>query len=419
MYLNSPDKSIVNLFALIRSIAFERFFHYSVWDMNIPETGYIDHHTHPSSRCRILVECDARTAKTWDEARDLIGLHIAANPNRELYVVHGWNQSAWGTPTVADLDALTEKGIIVINVSYHGALLNTAATHKVPKNFGNMVSEKDFEELAIKTLPKYDDLLVAIPRYHAFLSSLGVVAAHDMHLATLNQIDAYRELDRRGELAIDTTAFVNARLLDDPRLAEAVANPSPHFRVAGLKLFLDGAIGVHTAFITDPYLDTHGHGMLRHSKDECIALIRKSLAVGLSTPAIHAIGDAAVTTVLDVYEALRADGHDTRGWRIEHCEMVRPGDIPRILALGVIPVMQPNFHWDLDHYGDRLGDNLRLINPFRLLLDAGIKILFGSDGMPEGPKVGIEYAMNSARFPEQMISLEEALTAYGIASVVG
>ena len=375
--------------------------------MNIPETGYTDHHTHPSSRCRILTECDARAASSWNEARTIIAAHIAANPSRELYVVHGWNQSTWGTPTVADLDALTDKEIIVINVSYHGAITKKG-----------IVAEKDFEELAIDTLPKYDDLLIAIPKYHAYLSSLGVVAAHDMHIATMDQIDAYIELDRRGELTIDTTAFVNSRLLDDPRLALVIASEAKQslsrFRIAGLKLFLDGAIGVHTAFVTEPYLDTHGHGMLRHSKDECVALIKKSLALGLATPAIHAIGDAAVSTVLDVYETLKNDGHDTRGWRIEHCEMVRPNDIPRILALGAIPVMQPNFHWDLDHYGDRLGDNLRLINPFRPLLDAGIKILFGSDGMPEGPKVGIEYAMNRARFPEQTITLEEALAAYGI-----
>ncbi len=382
--------------------------------MNIPDSGYTDHHTHPSSRCRILTECDARAAATWDEARTMIAAHIVANPTRDLYVVHGWNQSTWGTPAQADLDALTDVGLVVINVSYHGALLNTAAAEKFPGTIGHLVSEKDFEELAIETLPKCDDLLVAIPKYHEYLSTLGVVSAHDMHVATMDQIDAYRELDRRGELAIDTTAFVNARLLDDPRLVEAVANPSPRFRVAGLKLFLDGAIGVHTAFVTEPYLDTHGHGMLRHSKDECVALIKKSLTLGLATPAIHAIGDAAVATVLDVYEELKADGHDTRGWRIEHCEMVRPNDIPRILALGAVPVMQPNFHWDLDHYGDRLGDNLRLINPFRPLLDAGVKILFGSDGMPEGPKVGIEYAMNRARFPEQQITLEETLIAYGI-----
>jgi len=384
--------------------------------LNIPETGYTDHHTHPASRCRILTECDARAASTWDEARSIIAAHIAENPSRDLYVVHGWNQSTWGTPKVADLDALTDKEIIVINVSYHGAITRNG-----------IVTEKDYEELAIATLPRFDDLLVAIPKYHAHLSSLGVIAAHDMHLATMDQIDAYLELDRRGEIAIDTTAFVNPRLLDDPRFVSFIAsvlsseasakedaNPSPRFRIAGLKLFLDGAIGVHTAFVSEPYLDTHDHGMLRHSKDECVALIKKSLALGLATPAIHAIGDAAVSTVLDVYEALKADGRDTRGWRIEHCEMVRPGDIPRIAALGAVPVMQPNFHWDLDHYGDRLGDNLRLINPFRPLLDAGVKILFGSDGMPEGPKVGIEYAMNRAKYPEQMITLEEALTAYGI-----
>lgn len=371
--------------------------------MEIPQTGYTDHHTHPGSRCRILTECDARAANSWNEARALIAAHISANPSRERYVVHGWNQSTWGTLSADDLAALTDKEIIVINVSYHGAVTK-----------GGLVTEADYDELAIATLPKKEDLLVAIPKYHEYLSSLGVVAAHDMHLATMDQIDAYRELDRTGRLAIDTTAFVNPRLLNDPRLAEAVANPGARFRIAGLKLFLDGAIGVHTAYVSEPYLDTHEHGVLRHTKEECVSLISHSLALGLTIPAIHAIGDAAVSTVLDVYETLRAEGRDTRGWRIEHCEMVRPEDVPRIASLGVVPVMQPNFHWDLDHYGPRLGDALRLINPFRTLIDAGVTVLFGSDGMPEGPLVGIDYAMNRAKFPEQKITLEEALAAYGI-----
>ena len=360
---------------------------------------------------------DASAAASWDEARALIAAHIAENPGRERYVAHGWNQATWGTPTVEDLDALTEKELIVINVSYHGAALNSQGLQSrrdATKVAGNIVTEADYDELAIATLPRKEELIVAIPKYHAYLGTLGVVAAHDMHLATMDQIDAYRELDRSGRLAIDTTAFINPRLLNDSRLLEPGALDGRRFRLAGLKLFLDGAIGVHTAYVTEPYLDTHGHGMLRFTKDECVSLIERSLALGLMTPAIHAIGDAAVSTVLDVYEALKAKGRDTRGWRIEHCEMVRPEDVPRIAALGVIPVMQPNFHWDLDHYGDRLGDNLRLVNPFRTLLDAGVKVLFGSDGMPEGPKVGIDYAMNRARFHEQTITLAEALAGYGI-----
>ena len=143
-------------------------------------------------------------------------------------------------------------------------------------------------------------------------------------------------------------------------------------------------------------------------------LIKKSLALGLTTPAIHAIGDAAVSTVLNVYESFAGTGVDVRGWHIEHCEMIRSSDIPRIAALGVIPVMQPNFNWDIDHYADRLGENVRLVNPFRTLLDAGVQIRFGSDGMPEGPKIGLDYAMNHAKFPEQRITLEEALVAYGV-----
>ena len=90
--------------------------------MTFPETGYTDFHTHPVSRCRILMECDARPAKTWEEARAMIAAHILAYPNRERYVVHGWNQATWGMPTVDDLNVLTEKELVLINVSHHGAM---------------------------------------------------------------------------------------------------------------------------------------------------------------------------------------------------------------------------------------------------------------------------------------------------------
>jgi predicted amidohydrolase YtcJ len=138
--------------------------------------------------------------------------------------------------------------------------------------------------------------------------------------------------------------------------------------------------------------------------------------------AVHAIGDEAVTLTLDVFEQFEQEGVSVKGWRIEHAEMLTISDIQRIAKLGVHPIMQPNFHWDLDHYHDRLSDKqMQYINPFRSVADAGTTLVFGSDGMPEGPLIGLDYAMNRHKYPQQVITLEEAITAYttGGSHVVG
>src|SRR5919202_2357281 len=59
--------------------------------------------------------------------------------------------------------------------------------------------------------------------------------------------------------------------------------------------------------------------------------------------AVHAIGDAAVRSVLDAYERTRT-AHAALGerlLRIEHAQLVHPDDVPRFARLGVIASMQP------------------------------------------------------------------------------
>ena len=48
--------------------------------------------------------------------------------------------------------------------------------------------------------------------------------------------------------------------------------------------------------------------------------------------AIHAIGDRANTEALDAIDELAADLPGDRRWRIEHAQVVDPGDIARFAS---------------------------------------------------------------------------------------
>jgi predicted amidohydrolase YtcJ len=142
--------------------------------------------------------------------------------------------------------------------------------------------------------------------------------------------------------------------------------------------------------------------------------------------AVHAIGDAAVRSVLDAYEHTRA-AHPplaARMMRIEHAQLIHPNDVARFASLGVIASMQPihatadwraaNAHW---------GARARHGYAWRTLLDAGAMLAFGTDAPVERiePLASL-YAATTRQdghgeppggwHPAQRVSLEEAVRAY-------
>src|SRR5581483_118367 len=107
---------------------------------------------------------------------------------------------------------------------------------------------------------------------------------------------------------------------------------------------------------------------------------RKGFQVGL-----HAIGDRAATVALDAYEAVaRAEGVESvraARHRIEHGQVFRPEDIPRLGALGVVASVQPvHLASDVKIAERRLGaERCRASYPWRSLLETGAPLAFGTD----------------------------------------
>ncbi|MEF8726566.1 MAG: amidohydrolase family protein, partial [Candidatus Bipolaricaulota bacterium] len=99
-----------------------------------------------------------------------------------------------------------------------------------------------------------------------------------------------------------------------------------------------------------------------------------------------------------------------------HCEMAREDQIEKMGKLGLIASTQPNYigKWGLpgSMYESRFSrEKLAELNRFRMFKDKGVRLAFGSDGMPFDPLFGIHWAVNTP-FDSQRLSPESAIKAY-------
>ncbi len=384
--------------------------------------GFEDAHTHPAGRARTLSELDLREANLgWEEARSRIVEKARVAPENQWIVCHGWNESTWGKIRQEDIDHISsDHGIFLINISYHGGLLNKKGEALLKEQgvageiVDGFVTEELFERATVATAPTTASYVKNIPLYQQKLITHGIIAAHDMNVTTMQQVEAYAELDEKGLLPIPVVAYLNPRLMENPsQITRFLKVRHGNFHIAGVKIFLDGAIGTSTAAVNQPYADGTGRGILRTDFDACAGIVRQAVALGLPQIAIHCIGDRAIDFAVMIFNRLRKEyARDISLWRFEHFEMPNERAIKALAEYGGIASMQPNFSWDAENYQKRLGENIKKINPFRSILDAHAPLAFGSDDMPSGPLTGIAWAVGKAPFAHQKITTEEAVSAY-------
>jgi predicted amidohydrolase YtcJ len=201
------------------------------------------------------------------------------------------------------------------------------------------------------------------------------------------------------------------------RLGLSSGMGSPMVRIGGVKIFTDGSIGAATAYLSKEFKGEKGNkGMLLMDKKEYSKIIKKAIKNNIQT-VTHAIGDAAIEMVLSAFEDLKDKSMiREQRHRIEHAEIINEWQIRRAVSLGLILSMQPNFvaKWQLSGglYETRLDDEIvRGMNMFRVALDNGARLAFGSDGMPYGPMYGI---WSATTHPNERVRLtvEEALRCY-------
>jgi predicted amidohydrolase YtcJ len=221
-----------------------------------------------------------------------------------------------------------------------------------------------------------------------------------------------------------------------------------YLRYGALKGYIDGIMGTHGALFFAPYNDqpgNFGHYRTHTSDDPKLLspnmkkmqdLIQVGVDAGFVTN-VHAIGDKGVALMLDTYESLmQKRGRPLEGFRVIHAQVIRPQDFPRFRSLHVIAEINPyHISDDMRWMEERIGhERCKGAYAFRSLLDNGAMLSFGSDWPGTSaaeyhmhPKFLIHAAVNRTTlnrepaggwFPEQRISVEEALRAYTINNAI-
>jgi predicted amidohydrolase YtcJ len=278
---------------------------------------------------------------------------------------------------------------------------------------------------AVIPAPRAPETDSAVQRAMRHAASLGVTTVHVM--GDWSDFAAFRRARTNDAMLTRVRVYVPIgswrRLADTIRVA---GRGDDWLSWGGLKGFMDGSLGSTTAAFYEPYLDAPGsRGFLVADSAQRRQEVLAADSAGLQL-AIHAIGDRANAMLLQFFaDAVLRNGTRDRRFRIEHAQHLRQRDIGRFGELGVVPSMQPYHVVDDGRWaGNRLDTaRLRGTYAFRALLDSRARLAFGSDWTvaPLDPIQGI-YAAVTRRtlddrhpggwFPEQRITLEEALRAY-------
>jgi predicted amidohydrolase YtcJ len=394
-----------------------------------------------------LSSVDLRDAKTPAEFVQRIKDFAAKLPKGAWVLGGNWDHENWtpnDLPTAAMIDAATpDNPVFIDRLDGHMALANSLAmklakVSKDTKDVAGGLIIRDakgnptgiFKDEAMgyinRSIPDttFDEALKYAKAASDHAASLGVTSAQDMSAGV--GVSVYQELLRRGELKTriygcsPLPAYANWK-----NSGVRAAFGGPWLRIGCLKGFADGSLGSTTAWFFEPYLDdpsTSGLAMdVAGMEKDALAADKLGMQIN-----IHAIGDRANASVLDIYKKLREqNGVRDRRSRIEHAQHLRMQDIPRFKEYGVVASMQPTHAIDDGRWAWKRIDAKRLEGTyaFRSLLDSGAVLAFGTDSPVASlnPLIGI-YAAVTRRttdgknpdgwIPEQKITVDEAVRAY-------
>ena len=253
----------------------------------------------------------------------------------------------------------------------------------------------------------------------------GVTTVHDM--AGWQSLATYRRAHQRGDML--TRIYSVVPLRDWERLRDDVATNGTGdawLRTGGLKGFMDGSLGSHTAAMLEPFTDAPDDvGFLINDLEDMRSWITGADAAGLQVM-VHAIGDSAIRDLLDLFlDAAEANGPRDRRFRMEHAQHIHPDDFERFAVQDVIASMQPYHAIDDGRWAEDVigAERSQTTYAFRSLIDAGARVAFGSDWSvaPATPLEGIYAAVTRRTLdganpdgwvPTERISVEQALHAY-------
>jgi len=413
--------------------------------MKLP--GFIDAHAHASMTVSGLYSVLLYGMTSVDEYVAAVAEFAGANPGMDVIRGQGWSNTVVPGigPLASALDTVVgDKPVSIMSEDGHSYWVNSKAlelagiTGATPDPVNGVIERLPGTEAAdppygtpAGTLRETAAKLVTdlLPDYsvqqykdgvayyqHDVAAPLGITSVFDpLMYAGSNGVQALEEMADADELTVRFRAALALTPEDDlatwlkAAKAERAKHTSPMFKTPAVKVFADGVVEGHTAYLNEPYADAleyKGDASFRGEPIWQPALMNKTYAkldkAGFQIHT-HAIGDAATTETLDALKyARKANGaHD---WRpgITHLQLVDPKDFPRFAKLGVTAVPDPYWFLKDDYYTYLQLPYLGLPRadeeyPMKSFYDAKVLVASASDypvTIPPDPLAGIAVGVN-------------------------
>jgi predicted amidohydrolase YtcJ len=391
--------------------------------------AFVDAHVHSTNTGVVLRGLDLVGSRSASDVLDAVATFAAGLPADAVVIGHGWDESTWGSPVPPDADALDRaadgRRVYLSQKSVHSALASatllaavpgiTGITGYDPSGWLRLDAHHRVREIALGSI-------TPVQRREAQRTTLREAAA--LGIAAVHECGGpgtSSEEDFLALLALPAEGDVPEVYGYWGELGAAGKAKDLGAIGAGGDLYADGAIGSHTAYLRSSYVDvpTSGYPYVTAEQvaDHLVDCVRYGVQGGF-----HAIGDAAISTVLAGYAAaaarvgldrLRAGRH-----RIEHLEILDRELIRALVEHNVTASLQPAFDrlWGGDDkmYAHRLGvDRAMASNPIAALAGVGVALAFGSDSpvTPLDPWGSVRAAV-AHHNPVSRISVRAAFAAH-------
>jgi len=415
--------------------------------------GLVDAHTHFYYMAQSMSNVMLDGLASVESVLEKIKKHAEGLKKNEWVVGQGYSPDRWKSYVKVDrymLDRVTGgRPAAIFSKDQHMLWANSRAlklagiTAKSPDPRGGR-----FERLAdgepsgiLKEIPGYFPVYkhVKEPNRNKMITlhrqlvrqmyTRGVTGVHSMDGP--DALDFFADLSAKKRLGLRINYYAPPKILTAlSQIAIKQKYTDTYFRLNGIKMFADGALGSQTALCFNKYIGSKdNYGIETTTKADILRIVKRAARLRLPL-AVHAIGDRAVANVLDCYE-LAPSLPPTARYRIEHVQMMRRKDISRLKRLGVVASMQPSHcPSDITMIGKYWGSRGRNCYIFKTLLERGIPLAFGSDAPiePLDPLAGIRAAVRRTLpgtrrvfYPEQRLTVAEAIYGFtaGPAFAVG
>lgn len=418
--------------------------------------GLIDSHCHMIHTGIQQESLDLSKAKTLEELVSYGRKYIKENniPEGRWVVGWGFNQNLFPEPILPDIElvnAISDKHPILLErVCGHVGTVNAEGIkvlgiHKDVYIPGGKIGHDEagelngiFYEAALDYIQaeiskpnkkRYKEILQRVQK-HA--NSLGLTSVHsnDVGTAAFDLLQqAVKELVEEDKMTI--RIFEEISTPNQKKLRELLqkglhtGDGNLFYKAGNVKIFTDGSLGAHSAYMKDEYEDMPGNRGIAVYKNKELEDLIKLADENYLQVACHAIGDAAVEQCVSGVEfAQKKNGKKDLRHRIVHCQIAEDRLLERMKKADIASDIQPSFvctDWKMAEkaFGERVKYSYR----WKTMYDRGIHMGGGSDSPVESmsPIWGIHCAVNRCDertmpqegwHPEEKLSIEEAVALY-------